>query len=162
MTAFNNWLLTTGFSLWVQANAEWLWPLSEALHFVGLAMLVGIAGFLDLRLLGFMRSVPVKAVKDFLPWSFIGFALVAATGIAFYASQPWQYARNPTWWFKVFFIVLAGANALLFETALAHRAMALGPNENTTVGMKMVGATSLMSWLMVLYCGRMLAFTQAD
>jgi len=162
MTAFNNWLLTTALSHWLQGNAEWLWPLSEALHFVGLAILTGIAGFLDLRLLGFMRSVPVKAVKDFLPWSFVGFVLVASTGIGFYVSQPWQYARNPTWWFKVFFIALAGANALLFETAFAHRALTLGPDEDTTLGMKVIGATSLISWTMVLYCGRMLAFTQAD
>src|SRR4051812_5972770 len=47
----------------------WLWPLCESLHFVGLSLLIGAAGFFDLRLLGFMRGVPLRSVKRFMPWA---------------------------------------------------------------------------------------------
>ena len=33
-------------------NYPWVWPLCETLHFVGLALVIGVAGFFDLRLMG--------------------------------------------------------------------------------------------------------------
>ena len=41
----------------------WLWPLCESLHFLGLCLLIGAAGFFDLRLLGFMKGVPLRSAK---------------------------------------------------------------------------------------------------
>jgi len=38
-----------------------LWPICETLHFIGLALLIGGAGFIDLRLMGLFRSVPLSS-----------------------------------------------------------------------------------------------------
>ncbi len=65
------------FALWIEATAlskalfdiTWLWPLCESLHFLGLAVLIGGAGFLDLRLLGFFRGIPIRDVKRFMPFA---------------------------------------------------------------------------------------------
>ena len=52
------WIVTTlkatTLSHWM-IQLTWLWPLCETLHFVGLALLIGVVGLLDLRLLGFFR-----------------------------------------------------------------------------------------------------------
>jgi hypothetical protein len=56
------------------------------------------------------------------------------------------------------FIVVAGLNAMLFETTLGTRVLELGPNEDTPASFKVVGAVSLFSWFAVLYCGRMLPY----
>ena len=122
---FASWLHKTQISLALQQQVSWLWPFCETLHFAGLALLLGVAGMFDLRLMGFMRSVPISVVKGFMPWAMAGFALNLLTGIVFIVSEPAQYFGNPTWWLKVAFLVIAGLNALVFETTFGHRAAAL-------------------------------------
>jgi hypothetical protein len=125
---------------------------------MGLAVLVGIAGFFDLRLLGFWKRVPVSACKEFMPWAMVGFALNLASGLVFLTMFPAQYAYSQAWWLKMLFLFIAGANALFFETAMGARMVALGPGEDSPVVFKAIGAVSLVSWFFVLYFGRMLPY----
>jgi len=39
---------------------------------------------------------------------------------------------------------------------MSCRAIAMDPNAETSLSMKVVGGLSLFSWFVVLYCGRML------
>jgi hypothetical protein len=151
------WLEATRIST-AMRDITWLWPLFETLHFLGLAMLIGGAGFFDLRLLGFVRNVPISAVKAFMPAAIVGFTINLVTGIAFFVMAPGMYALSTIWWFKVLFIVIAGLNAMLFETTLGTRVLELGPGEDTPASFKIVGAVSLFAWFAVLYCGRMLPY----
>ena len=80
------------------------------------------------------------------------------TGTLFLIMQPHLYLSSVVWWSKVAFIVIAGANALFFETRLAVPALAMDPDADTPRRMKIVGAVSLFSWFAVLYCGRMLPY----
>lgn len=157
MTSFAVWLKSTSISEMIRYY-PWLWPICETIHFIGLALVIGIAGMFDLRLMGFMKRISVSAVKDLMPWAIAGFAMNLATGTIFFVGAPDQYVNNPAWWAKVFFIVIAGMNAMLFETTLGARVLALGPNEDTPVSFRIVGAVSLVAWLGVLYSGRMLPF----
>jgi hypothetical protein len=155
---FYRWLETTYLSHWVNHNTAWLWPTMETLHFFGLSLLVGVAGFFDFRLLGGLRGVPIAAVKKFMPWALFGFSINLITGILFFISQPRVYAANSAWWPKMAFIIVAGLNAMIFETTMGKKMLALGPDEDTPISFKVVGAVSLLSWFFVLYFGRMLAF----
>ena len=125
---------------------------------MGLSLLVGITGFFDLRLMGFFRRVSVSAARDLIPFALIGFAINVVTGLVFLTGLPEQYARNPVWWYKVGFLMLAGLNALFYETRLSAKVLALGPGSDTPTAVKLIGLVSLVSWFAVLYCGRMLAF----
>jgi len=135
-----------------------VWPVCETIHFIGLAMVVGVAGFFDLRLLGLFNRIPVSACKEFMPWAMVGFALNLISGLIFLMIFPAQYAYSQTWWFKVMFLVIAGANALVFETKMGERMAALRPGEESPVAFRVVGAVSLVSWFFVLYFGRMLPY----
>ena len=89
-------------------STPWLWPLCETLHFIGLALLIGIAGFFDLRMLGFFRRVSLAAVMDLRGWAALGLAINLVTGVMFFVGAPDQYIHNPAWWAKVAFILIAG------------------------------------------------------
>ena len=158
MDVLYHWLEATSVSRWVNRESQWLWPMLETLHFIGLSLVVGIAGFFDCRLIGLLRGVPINAVKKFMPWALFGFSINLITGILFFVSQPTVYATNAAWWPKVFFILVAGANAMLFETTMGERLATIGPDEDTPWSFKIIGAASLVSWFFVLYFGRMLAF----
>lgn len=151
------YLKATALSQWV-VNTRWTWAISEALHFMGLALLIGIIGPLDLRLMGFMKRVPVAALRSLVPWAVLGFVINLVTGLLFFIGAPEQYVSNPIWWFKVLFLIVAGVNMLAFEMIQRSGTLAIGPEESTTVVFKTIGAVSLVSWLMVIYWGRMLAF----
>jgi len=157
LDVFVQWLRATSASEWINSST-WIWPLCESLHFMGLSLLVGITGFFDLRLMGFFRRVTVAAARELMPFALIGFAINVATGVVFLIGLPEQYARNPVWWYKVGFLMLAGLNALFYETRLSAKVLALDSSRETPRAAQMVGLVSLLSWFAVLYCGRMLAF----
>ena len=56
------------------------------------------------------------------------------------------------------FLLVAGINAMLFETSFSDRLMALEPDADMPLSAKVVGAVSLISWFAVLYFGRMLPY----
>jgi hypothetical protein len=151
------WLKTTALSKMVITYA-WVWPLCETLHFIGLALLLGAAGFFDLRLMGLLRQVPIAAVMRLRIWAAVGVAINLATGILFFVGAPDQYISNPAWWAKVTFLLVAMINVALFETRQGKSLLALAPDADTPIGCKIAGAVSLGSWLAVLYFGRMLPF----
>ncbi len=68
------WLESTRLTYYLQ-SVTWLWSVAETLHFIGLTLLIGFAGFLDLRLMGFMKSVSITAAKKFMPWAIFGFVV---------------------------------------------------------------------------------------
>ena len=50
------WLPTTALSQFVN-NHGWVWPTCETLHFIGLILLMGNVGLLDLRMLGLLKEL---------------------------------------------------------------------------------------------------------
>jgi hypothetical protein len=159
-------LVAQGFAAWLETTSlreflvsvRWLWALCETLHFFGVALLIGIAGFFDLRLMGFMRSVPISTAKTLMPWAIWAFVINLGTGIVFFLTFPARYTDNGAFWAKMLFIVIAGLNAMFFETRLGSRVLDMEAGEDTPTSFKIVGALSLFSWLAVLYFGRMLPY----
>jgi hypothetical protein len=154
------------FSAWLEATRlskglfgiTWLWPACESLHFLGLCVLIGGAGFLDLRLMGMFRGVALRDVRAFMPWAIAGFAINLVTGTLFVIMQPHLYLSSVVWWCKVGFLGIAGLNAAFFETRLSQGALALAPDASMPTTLRIVGGLSLVAWFAVLYCGRMLPY----
>lgn len=158
MAAFVTWLRDTPVSQAFRVPLEWLWPVCESFHFLGLALVIGTALFFDARLLGFMKGIPLMKAAEFLPLAKFGFALNLTTGLYFYIASPFQYSFNIAWWYKVAALGIAVANTAYFETRLKSRAHALRDDEDVPLSFRIVGALSLIAWLNVVYWGRMLPF----
>ena len=135
LEVFVHWLRATPASEWINSS-RWIWPLCESLHFMGLSLLVGITGFFDLRLMGFFKRVSISAARDLMPFAVVGFAINVATGLVFLTGLPEQYAGNPVWWYKVGFLLLAGLNAVFYETRLSARMLALEPGGDPPAAVK--------------------------
>jgi hypothetical protein len=152
-----SWLKTTALSQ-AMVESQWLWPLCEMFHFVGLALLVGAAGIFDLRLMGRLKSIPLNATMQLRGWAAAGIAINVVTGVMFFVGAPGQYINNPAWWAKVAFLGIAMANVLVFETRHGKRLLIMTADEHTPTSFKVAGAVSIASWAAVLYFGRMLPF----
>jgi hypothetical protein len=140
------------------SSSPLLWPLCETLHFIGLALLIGGAGLIDLRLMGFLKSVPLPAVMQMRKWATLGVLINVITGSLFFIGAPGQYINNTAWYGKLLFLFVAMINIAVFETTQGKRMLALAAGENTPASFKVAGAVSIGSWFLVLYFGRMLPF----
>ena len=160
MEAFIIWLRATSISIYLHEAAPWLWPICETLHFIGLTLVIGVAGFFDLRLLGMMKRISLKAAHGLIPWSILGFTLSVSTGLVFLISEPQQYVVKGAWWAKLAFLVIAGLNVVVFERLVAPRGPEIGSGDDTPWSFKIVGLVSLVSWFAILYFGRMMPYIQ--
>src|SRR5439155_14141232 len=100
MAHFAAWLESTAVSKTL-FGITWLWPACESLHFLGLCVLIGGAGFLDLRLIGMFRGVALQDIRKFMPWATAGFAMNLVTGVLFLIMQPHLYLSSMIWWWKM-------------------------------------------------------------
>ena len=145
------------------AWSSWVWPVCEILHFVGMALLLGAVGLLDLRLLGVAKGLPVAQVQRLIPLGVAGYVLSVMTGIIFVAGDPFAPAieklDNLAFELKMLFMLLAGLNVLAFYvTGVSRAAEALGPGDEAPRSAKVIAAASLLLWLGVIYFGRMIMY----
>ncbi|MBI3049142.1 MAG: hypothetical protein HYY76_12620 [Acidobacteria bacterium] len=141
------------------------WALFETFHFIGLALLVGIVGMFDLRILGMAKRVPVAPLAELLPWAVLGFVLAVVTGLGFvtglkanlYDADPYNVLMTDVYLqLKLIFIGLAGLNLLFFYASGMQRVVyALGPGEDAPGLAKFIAGTSLTLWIGVVWMGRM-------
>ena len=143
-------------------HIRWAWPLCEALHFVGMAMLVGVVGVLDLRMLGMAKGLPLEPLQRLMPWAALGFVINLVTGFVFILANPRQYIGPPlslSFAAKMLFIVFAGLNVLFFYVTGLKRAVdGVGAGQNAPFVAKVSAVVSLVLWVGVMYWGRMLQF----
>jgi len=142
----------------VMVNSTWAWPSSETVHFLGLSLSFGVLLAINLRILGAMKQVPFAAVHRLLPWGMLGFGLNLITGMLFFIGQPRQYIDSSPFYWKVVFLVIAGANFLYLTVFKKAWAGNDSPAWEAPVFDKGMAYVSMLSWLVVLYCGRMLPF----
>jgi hypothetical protein len=143
----------------VAVYSHWAWPAAETVHFLGLSLSLGVLLAINLRLLGFMSQVPFADVHRLLPWGMLGFGANLITGMFFFVGQPAQYTSSTPFYWKIAFLVIAGANFLyltVFGRAWRNGGDRAGFEAN--IGDKAMAILSLTAWFGVLYAGRMLPF----
>jgi len=135
--------------------SSWVWPALEDLHFVGLILIVAAIGVLNLRILGFLKQLPVAPLHRFIPWGIAGVFINVLTGMLFFIGMPPFYADNPDFKLKMVAIVIAGANLILFYCTSAFRPLALlGPGDDAPASAKFIAASSLFLWIAIIVLGR--------
>ena len=153
-----HWLAHAAPPIATFMRSKWGWPFAESVHFLGLSMLVGCVGAFDLRLLGVGKRIPIAALHKLIPWGLLGFAINVTTGSMFLLTEPDQYIYNPSFQFKVLFIMIAGLNALAFYGTSWERATAVNAAADAPRAAKVAAVISLSLWFSVIVCGRLLTF----
>jgi len=140
--------------------SRWIYPLVNAAHITGIALLFGAILPLDLRLLGVWREVPLyHLVRVLVPAAMVGLALAAVTGLLLFSVSATKYAALPLFWVKLAFIATAVANALLLRRTTDWTLSQVPEvSADPTVRLKIAALLSLILWLAVILCGRFLAY----
>lgn len=162
MQAISDWLIGLGLGQFVN-DYDWVWPVCEMLHFIGMALLIGTVGLLDARILGFGKGLPIASLEKLVPIGVAGFVINAVTGAIFVSGNPTggpiAYLENLAFQIKMLLILIAGINILIFYFAgISKAATAVGPSDEAAPNAKVVAAASLVLWFGVIFFGRLIMY----
>jgi len=135
--------------------SKWETAFLMDLHFIGLALIVGTIGALDLRILGFAKQLPIAPLHKFIPWALAGLAINATTGMLVFIGMPVYYTFDAALWLKILALMLLGLNAAAFYLTGAFNGVEqVKAGEDAAMSAKLVAASSLGLWLAVITLGR--------
>jgi len=156
-----NFLTVRSMQTYVNAH-DWVWPVCEMTHYVGMSLIIGVIGILDLRIMGLFKSIPIAALRPLIPWAVVGFIGNLLTGIIFVTgtnSGATFYVDNLSFQLKMLFVLLALANLLVFRFSGLERAVYATPaGASAPVAARAISAFSLVAWVLIIFFGRMLMY----
>jgi hypothetical protein len=138
-------------------DSTWLFPLIEAFHLVGLAVIGGAVLLVDFRLLGFgLKHQPVaELAHDAQPWVIGGVLVMIATGVPLFLSEAIKCYYSFAFWTKMTALLLA----IIFSFTIRRRVALAGDSRFSPFWMRVVGATSIVLWSTVGWGGRWIGFS---
>ena len=153
-------LKDTDFATAIRENAS-LFPWIESVHVLGVTIVIGTVGLIELRLLGLTSlSRPVSRVlKDVLPVTWVAFAVSVFSGFLLFASNATTYASNTFFLVKVVLLAAAGLNAFAFHTVVERSIAKWDTAARTPIPARLSGVFSLVMWIGIVICGRWVGFT---
>jgi hypothetical protein len=152
------WLETTGLAV-AMRQWTWLYPIVEILHIVGFVVLVGSAFMFDLRLLGLSSRLSVHGMaRHLLRWARASLVLVVPTGLMMFTAHATEFAGNPAFRLKLALIAAAFLNASVFHRWPFRSVGEWDAEAPTPPPARVAGVLSLVLWIGVISCGRLLAY----
>jgi hypothetical protein len=135
----------------------WLFPVVEAVHVLGLALLGGTLLLVDLRLLGIgLTTQPVSDLaRQLQPWLIGSVGALIATGVPLFLSEAVKCYYNDAFWVKITTLPVA----LLF-TFTVRRAVTLAEDGRLhPLVSRATAVASLALWFTVAAAGRWIGFS---
>ena len=146
-------------SLWLGqfvVGSNWLFPVIEAVHLLALSVLGGTVLMVDLRLMGFgLKSRSASELwRAARPWMIGALAMMIATGVPLFLSEPIKCYYNDSFWVKMTTLPIAIAFAFTIRSRVIQESV-----RNTARRQMLVGALSIALWFTVDAAGRWIGFS---
>lgn len=137
-------------------ESNWLFPVIESVHLLGLALLGGSVMIVDMRLLGLgLKSRSVKEVAgEARPWMILAIGIMLATGIPLFMCEAVKCYYSPAFWVKMEALVVA-----LIYTFTIRTRFTRSEAVHSTARQALVGALSIAIWFTVAAGGRWIGFS---
>jgi len=148
-------------------ESSWLYPLVEVTHILGFIVLAGAAILFDLRVLGLssLRAGGVARVAirplglHLLPWSVLAALLmVVPSGVLLLIVNLDALIDNRAFILKLLLLACAAGNAVAFHLGTGRDWANWSAGDPVPRAARLHAATSLALWVMVVACGRMIAY----
>lgn len=138
-------------------SSLWLFPVVEAFHLVGLAVIGGAILVVDFRLLGLgLRSHPVsRLARDMQPWVMGSLVLMILSGVPLFASEAIKCYYSFAFWTKMTALLLA----VMFTFTIRRHVTFAPDGRFSAVSHHAVAMTSITLWSTVGWGGRWIGFS---
>jgi hypothetical protein len=138
-----------------------LWNLTEGTHVLTIMFFAGTIWIIDLRMMGLaFKNVPFSKLNDrVLPITVIAFAAMIITGvITFFGRTPMAYYHDIWFRTKMIFLIVASINIFYFHYRIQKDQETWDAMEKPPTKVRLSGAISMASWLIVIIMGRFIAY----
>lgn len=141
-------------------GSTWLYPLVNAGHIVGIALLFGAIVPLDLRLMGVWGGVPLGVLfRVLVPVVATGLGLAMVAGSLLFITKASEYLASAFFQAKMLLLAVGIANVLAYHALRRKRASPSdGPAPKSVPLQRLIGAASLTVWLCVIVLGRLVGY----
>ena len=138
-------------------ESTFLYPVVNIVHLIGLVMVLGVIGLLDLRMLGLARQLPLAGIYGLLTGTAgAGVCVQMASGFLLFASDATALIGNDAFLLKMILFATALLNAALFRF-LWRKRIATWDAAQPFAG-RMQSALSLFIWSTIGVLGRLIAY----
>jgi hypothetical protein len=141
-------------------NSVWSYPLVNAAHILGVALLVGSIVPLDLRLLGAWRSAPLTPLVGLLT-RVAGTGLLVAMifGSLLFITRASEYVVSSLFISKMIVVAVGTANALAIRKMWRADVSEIASADGTVPArVQFAAGVSLVAWLAALTLGRLVGY----
>jgi hypothetical protein len=141
-------------------ESNYVFPIIESVHVLGVTLLVGTIAMLDLRMLGLiLRGVSVTHIaRSVFPLTWSGFAVMFVSGFLLFWAEAAKNYGNPAFRVKLILLALVGLNPLIFHTTIYRRVHEWEVLELSPWRARAAAVASLTLWSGVIIAGRAIAY----
>lgn len=153
------WLEATTLSR-AMRDSLWMYPIVEIVHILGFVILVGSVAMFDLRVLGLSKGLPMQRLgRQLLRWSLASLVLIVPAGLMMFSAHPQDFISNRRFLLKMLLIMTAAVNAAMFHMKPYRTVEQWDTLVAAPLSAKLHASLSLLIWIAVISCGRLLAYT---
>ena len=152
-----SYLESTTVAIWV-GESLYAYPGLLACHAVGLAIVVGIYGMRDLKLLGLFPDLNGKVFIDLNLLAICGFSLNAISGLLLFSSQASFLATSIPFLSKLSCVAIGMAVGFVLQRRMHTAVTVEGSIEGTAKSTQLLAAVSLAVWSGAIVAGRLIAY----
>jgi hypothetical protein len=149
------------YAHWMLGESLLGWPTMLTIHAFGTAVVLGFIFIIDLRLIGFFRTIPYTSLLRLFPMMWLAVVLQVISGVSLWTTKPTKYLSDGAFLAKFSFVVVGFFVTVFFYRTIKREAAnweAAGTVSSRAI--KYVGATFLL-WCAVLIAGRLTAYLGA-
>jgi hypothetical protein len=155
MLPFFQWCQDSPLGVMIRESI-WMFPIIEAVHLLGLALIGGAVLIVDLRLAGLVltRQPASTVASDAEPWLIGSLTVMITTGVLLFTSEALKCYHSPPFWLKMLFLSLA----ITFTFTLRRRVAAADDARISPWRSRTVAIVSILLWSGVGLMGRGIGF----
>ena len=160
LTNSANWIASTRLSLLFQST-EGLIAASQSIHILAISVVFGSGLMISLRLLGVGASgrTVSRLASTLLPWMGWSLVVLLLTGLLQLVAEPVRELGTTAFWLKMGMLVCVLALNVWFGRTVRARAATWDSAVTRPASARLFAVASLLLWVGIVLCGRLIAYT---
>ncbi len=160
MHNFATWLYATAPSVFIRSHSVWMIPTIQSVHIIGIAMAVGSAFMIAMRVTGWLGADQslLQTQRRYGPWLTGALWLLLATGALLVLAEPPREFDTVSFWLKMALVALIATLAFAFQRSVRRHDERWESAIVSRPGLKWAALATFLIWIAIILLGRFIAY----